>query len=84
MKELLDIYKEAKEKHGNDTLMIIRDKKDLYYMFGDDAKVCQEVAATNLFLVTDQHILMTYFYSDELDTYLPKLVRAGKRVAICG
>lgn len=53
-------------------------------MFGDDAKVCQEVAATNLFLVTDQHILMTYFYSDELDTYLPKLVRAGKRVAICG
>ena len=82
MKELLDIYKKAKEKYGNDILMIIRDGKKLYYMFGDDAKVCQEVAATNLFLVTDQHILMTYFKYDELDTYLSKLVRVGKRVAI--
>ena len=82
MKELLESYKNAKEKYGNDILMIIRSGKHLYYMFGDDAKMCQEVAGTNLFLVTYQHILMTYFEYDELDSYLPKLVRAGKRVAI--
>lgn len=84
MKELLDIYRKAKREH-EDCIIIVRDyNKNLYYIFENDAQIAHDVAGTYLFMVTDHNIKATYFKFYELDTYLPKLVRAGKRVAICG
>lgn len=81
MKELLESYKRGKEKHADRTF-IIRDDKGLYYMFGDDAKAAHDIVGTYLFLVTEEHIYATYFSYEDLDSILPKLIRAGKRVAI--
>lgn len=82
MKELLDTYKRGKEKFGNGVCLIIRGEQDLYYLFENDAKAAQEIAGTLLFLVTEEHVMASYFKYSELDFVLPKLVRAGKRVAI--
>lgn len=68
--------RQLKEKHP-DSLIILR-AGDLYELCEEDAKT----AADCLPLQIEEDGTLRFKFS-ELDTYLPKLVRAGHRVAIC-
>ena len=58
---------------------------DFYISFADDAKTLSEVLGITLTRTSRKDITaqMAGFPHHALDTYLPKLVRAGKRVAMC-
>ncbi|MAC94563.1 MAG: DNA mismatch repair protein MutS [Flavobacteriales bacterium] len=68
-----------------DALLLFR-VGDFYETFGEDAKVAAEVLGI---VLTKRHngsaneIALAGFPHHSLETYLPKLVRAGHRVAIC-
>ena len=68
-----------------DSILLFR-VGDFYETFGEDAKVCSEVLGivlTKRSNGTAAHIPLSGFPHHALDTYLPKLIAAGKRVAIC-
>ena len=77
-------YFELKEKHP-DAVMLFR-CGDFYETYSEDA-----ITAANILGITltkrangqGKHVEMAGFPFHALDTYLPKLIRAGKRVAIC-
>ena len=77
-------FVKLKSKHP-DALMLFR-CGDFYETFSNDA-----VLAANILGITltrrangkNQFVEMAGFPHHALDTYLPKLIRAGKRVAIC-
>ena len=69
MSKMIETFKMLKAKHP-DSVILFR-AGDFYESFFDDAKKVTEV------------IGIAGFPSHELDTYLPKLIRAGLRVAIC-
>lgn len=80
MKQYFDI----KAKHP-DAVLLFR-VGDFYEMYGEDAIVGAEILGivqTKRANGTAQFVEMAGFPHHALDTYLPKLVRAGKRVAIC-
>lgn len=60
---------------------------DFYETFADDAIALSEILGITLTRRPNQYrtgtIELTGFPNHALDTYLPKIVRAGKRVAIC-
>lgn len=81
---LIRQYEEMKKKHP-DAILLFR-VGDFYECYKQDALDAIEI------LNTDYHVHNTDNYGDvpytrfphhALDTYLPKIVRAGKRVAIC-
>lgn len=74
-------WKRMKEKHP-DCVMLFR-CGDFYEAYEDDAKVCADVLAITLTQRKDGGLRMAGFPHFALDTYLPKLVRAGLRVCIC-
>lgn len=77
-------YFEIKAKHP-DAVLLFR-VGDFYEMYGEDAVTGAEllgIVQTKRANGTGQSIEMAGFPYHALDTYLPKLVRAGKRVAIC-
>lgn len=81
---LMKQYEEMKKKHP-DAVLLFR-VGDFYETFGEDAvTACEvlEITLTRRANGKDKHIELTGFPHHALDTYLPKLVRAGKRVAIC-
>ena len=73
-------WKRMKEKHP-DAVVLFR-CGDFYEVYEDDAKVCADVLAITLTQRKDG-VRMAGFPHFALDTYLPKLVRAGLRVCIC-
>lgn len=81
---LMKQYLEMKKKHP-DAILLFR-IGDFYETFSEDA-----VAASGILGITltrrangaASHVELAGFPHHALDTYLPKLVRAGKRVAIC-
>ncbi len=75
----LEKYRELKEKHPG-TLLLFR-CGDSYEAWGDDASELAVVTGTGTFM--EKGILKAGFYYRSLDTYLPKLIRSGHRVAIC-
>jgi len=80
MKQFLDL----KAKHP-DTVMLFR-CGDFYETYSTDAIVAAEILGITLTKRANgkgKTIEMAGFPHHALDTYLPKLVRAGKRVAIC-
>lgn len=82
---LMKQYFEIKAKHP-DAILLFR-VGDFYEMYGDDAVVGAEILGivqTKRANGVGQSVEMAGFPHHALDTYLPKLVRAGKRVAICG
>lgn len=82
MANVLKTYRELKAKHP-DALLLFR-CGDFYEVYGDDAKVCAKVLGITLtFRDLGEHIDMAGFPHHALDTYLPKIIRAGHRVAIC-
>ena len=80
---LAKAYAEMKSKHP-DSLLLFR-MGDFYEAYGDDAKTASDVLGITLTRrnAKDCTEQMAGFPHHALDTYLPKLVRAGLRVAIC-
>ena len=81
---LLKQYREMKKKHP-DAILLFR-VGDFYEIFGKDAIQASEVLGITLTRRqsgVDSRIELAGFPHHALDTYLPKLVRAGHRVAIC-
>ncbi len=77
-------YIEMKQKHP-DAILLFR-VGDFYETFSDDAIVASEILGITLTKRANgaaQSVELAGFPHHALDTYLPKLVRAGKRVAIC-
>lgn len=82
MKQFYDF----KEKHP-DAVLLFR-CGDFYETYGEDAVVASEILGITLTRRNNGKegvaaIEMAGFPHHALDTYLPKLVRAGRRVAIC-
>lgn len=80
MKQFLDL----KAKHP-DAVMLFR-CGDFYETYSTDAVVTSEILGITLTKRANgkgKTIEMAGFPHHALDTYLPKLIRAGKRVAIC-
>lgn len=81
---LMKQYFDIKAKHP-DAILLFR-VGDFYEMYGDDAVVGAEILGivqTKRANGVGPSVEMAGFPHHALDTYLPKLVRAGKRVAIC-
>ena len=80
---LAKAYESMKAKHP-DAVLLFR-MGDFYGSFGEDAKVLSEVLGITLTRTSAKDITaqQAAFPAASLDTYLPKIVRAGKRVAIC-
>jgi len=81
---LMQQYQEMKKKHP-DAVLLFR-VGDFYEIFGKDAVIASEILGITLTRRAngrDNYIELAGFPHHALDTYLPKLVRAGKRVAIC-
>ena len=80
MKQYFDI----KSKHP-DAILLFR-VGDFYEMYGEDAVAGADILGivqTKRANGAAQYVEMAGFPHHALDTYLPKLVRAGRRVAIC-
>ena len=81
---LMQQYQDMKKKHP-DAVLLFR-VGDFYEIFGKDAVTASEILGITLTRRAngrDNYIELAGFPHHALDTYLPKLVRAGKRVAIC-
>ena len=81
---LMKQYFDIKSKHS-DAILLFR-VGDFYEMYGDDAvtgAAILGIVQTKRSNGSSAPIAMAGFPHHALDTYLPKLVRAGKRVAVC-
>ena len=81
---LMRQYMAMKEKHP-DAILLFR-VGDFYETFSEDAIAASEILGITLTRRANgsaQYVELAGFPHHALDTYLPKLVRAGKRVAIC-
>ena len=77
-------YSEMKAKH-TDAILLFR-VGSFYESFGDDAVAVSDILGLTLTRrssVKDITERQAAFPAHALDSYLPRLVRAGKRVAIC-
>lgn len=77
-------YIEMKKKHP-DAVLLFR-VGDFYETFSADAIIASEILGITLTKRANgyaQSVELAGFPHHALDTYLPRLVRAGKRVAIC-
>ena len=81
---LMKQYIEMKHKHP-DAILLFR-VGDFYETFSEDAIAASEILGITLTRRANgsaQYVELAGFPHHALDSYLPKLVRAGKRVAIC-
>ncbi len=81
---LMSQYVEMKKKHP-DAVLLFR-VGDFYETFSDDAIAASEILGITLTRRANgkaAYVELAGFPHHALDSYLPKLVRAGKRVAIC-
>lgn len=83
-KDILTVFKKLKGKYP-ESIIIIRGG-DFYMTYMEDARETStilEITLTRHKDVKMNTIEETKFPHYALDIYLPKLIRAGKRVAIC-
>ncbi|MCD4769842.1 MAG: DNA mismatch repair protein MutS [Bacteroidales bacterium] len=81
---LMKQYYGIKEKHP-DAVLLFR-VGDFYETFGEDAILASEILGITLTRRANgaaSYVELAGFPYHALDTYLPRLVRAGQRVAIC-
>ena len=84
---ILTQYRELKEKHP-DALLLFR-AGDFYEAYMDDAKKASKILSVPLEKSKDKQVIdgkpleSIAFPHYALDSYLPKLIRAKERVAIC-
>ena len=83
MNKMIETFKKLKEATHNDRLLLFR-VGDFYEAYCEDAQKASEVLGITLTKRNgeDGYYLAGFPYH-ALDTYLPKLIRAGLRVAIC-
>ena len=81
MSKMIETFKMLKEKHS-DALILFR-VGDFYEAYCEDAQKASEVLGITLTRNKDGECDYACFPCDSLDIYLPKLIRAGIRVAIC-
>ena len=77
-------FSEIKKQHP-DAILLFR-VGDFYETFSDDAIISSQILGITLTKRANgaaQYVELAGFPHHALDTYLPKLVRAGKRVAVC-
>lgn len=74
-------YRDLKAKHP-DAMLLFR-CGDFYETYEDDARECAKVLGITLTKRQSDGVAMAGFPYHALDTYLPKLVRTGHRIAIC-
>ena len=74
-------FMELKAKHPEAVLLFRCG--DFYEAYEDDAMVCADVLGITLTTHSKDGYKMASFPHHALDAYLPRLIRAGKRVAIC-
>lgn len=77
-------YNEIKAKHPG-ALLLFR-VGDFYETFGEDAVISSKILGITLTKRANgsaSEVALAGFPYHSLDTYLPKLIRAGQRVAIC-
>lgn len=78
---LISQYEELKRKHP-DAVLLFR-CGDFYECYDEDAVKAAEVLGITLTVRSSTGRKMAGFPHHALDSYLPKLIRAGLRVAIC-
>ena len=81
---LMKQYEEMKRKHP-DAVLLFR-VGDFYETFSEDAVIASDILGITLTRRANganNYVELAGFPHHALDTYQPKLVRAGKRVAIC-
>lgn len=74
-------YNNLKKKHPDATILLRCG--DFYETYEEDAEDASKILGITLTKQTGTDIRMAGFPCRAIDTYLPKLIRAGKRVAIC-
>lgn len=79
--KMVEKFNELKAKHP-DAVILFR-VGDFYETYCEDAKKIAEVLGLTLTRQAKTKMDLTGFPYHALDTYLPKLIRAGIRVAIC-
>ena len=79
--KMVKMFNELKAKHP-DAVILFR-VGDFYETYCEDAKKIAEVLGLTLTRQAKTKMDLTGFPYHALDTYLPKLIRAGLRVAIC-
>jgi len=80
IKQNYDYMKRKLNERNDDRILLMR-CGDFYEAMGEDAKIVADVCG--IVLTKREDYYMAGFPHHALDTYLPKLVRAGHRVAIC-
>ena len=81
---MLEQFKDLKKKHP-DAVLLFR-CGDFYEAYEEDAEACAKILGITLTSRAgeeDKPYKMAGFPWTALDTYLPKLIRAGRRCAIC-
>ena len=81
---LMTQFYKIKDEHP-DTILLFR-VGDFFETFADDAKTASKVLGITLTKRANgkaEHVPLAGFPHHAIDTYLPKLVRAGYRVAVC-
>lgn len=79
MKTTFETYMDLKAKH-KDAIILMR-SGDFYETYNADAKACSDILVLSLTWKDD--CVVTGFPSCRLTEYLPLLIRAGRRVAMC-
>ena len=80
-KSYKDQYECLKSKYP-DRILLFR-CGDFYESYFDDAKKVSEILGITLTRRKGESMYMAGFLYTALDIYLPKLIRAGLRIAIC-
>lgn len=83
MKNAPKQYKEIKKKHPE--CVILFRVGDFYESYCEDARTCCNVLGLTLLthIGENNSCDLVRFRHYNLDLFLPKLIRAGKRIAIC-
>ena len=76
---IIDQYRAAKEKHPH--MMVLFRTGDRFKLFDQDAEIAHELLG--LTLTTGGQPIQASFPHHQLETQLNKLLKAGRRVAIC-
>lgn len=79
--KMIEQFRKLKTKHP-DALMLFR-CNDFYVTYEEDAVESSKVLGITLTKRIVDGVKMACFPHYCLDEYLPKLIRAGKRIAIC-
>lgn len=77
---IMQQYRAAKEKHPG--MILLFRMGDFYEMFEDDARTCSKLLGLTL-TSRDKSLDMAGFPHHQLEVYLKKLLKEGRRVAVC-